>query len=245
MSDYYTASNDPPDNSDAEPGVLRAEHQAMAFGFTKVAGYTGNGGKIVAINAGGTAQEAVPATGTGDVVRATSPALVAPALGTPQSGNLQNCTGLPVGSITGFATGIATWLANSSVANLLAALTGGVLAALGTVQSWTKAQRGTPVALTSSAGSIAVDLDLANNFTHTLTENTTLAAPSNPVAGQSGSIVITQHASAAKTLAYNAFWKFPGGIVPTVSTGASAVDVLSYYVESGTRATCVLLRDVK
>jgi hypothetical protein len=34
-------------------------------------------------------------TGTGDFVRATSPTLVAPALGTPASGNLANCTGYP------------------------------------------------------------------------------------------------------------------------------------------------------
>lgn len=39
---------------------------------------------------GGTA-----ATGTGAVVRATSPSLTTPALGTPASGNLANCTGYP------------------------------------------------------------------------------------------------------------------------------------------------------
>lgn len=116
---------------------------------------------------------------------------------------------------------------------------------LGTANSWTKAQRGTPVALTSAAASIAVDLSLANNFTHTLTENTTLAAPSNAVAGQSGVLVLTQHASAPKTLAYNAFWKFPSGVVPVLTATNSAVDTFSYYVESATRATCNMLNDVK
>lgn len=44
-------------------------------------------------------------TGTGGLVRATSPTLVTPALGTPSSGTLTNCTGLPVaGGGTGRAT---------------------------------------------------------------------------------------------------------------------------------------------
>ncbi|HQS59720.1 MAG: hypothetical protein B7Y56_02980 [Gallionellales bacterium 35-53-114] len=115
---------------------------------------------------------------------------------------------------------------------------------LGTANSFTKGQRGTPVALTSSAASMAIDLSLANHFTHTTSENTTLAAPSNAVAGQSGLIVITQGAT-ARTLAYNAFWKFAGGTVPTLTATIGAVDVFGYYVESASRATCSLLKDIK
>jgi len=43
-------------------------------------------------------------TGTGALVFANSPTLVTPALGTPASGVLTNCTGLPAGSVTGLAT---------------------------------------------------------------------------------------------------------------------------------------------
>ena len=103
---------------------------------------------------------------------------------------------------------------------------------------------GTVTALTSTAASMAINLALANNFSHTTTENTTLAAPSNPVAGQSGVIVITQGAT-PRLLAYNTFWKFPGGTIPTLTASASAVDVLAYYIESATRATCQLIKDVK
>jgi len=54
----------------------------------------------------------------------TSPTLVTPALGTPASGTLTNCTGLPVASgVSGLATGIATFLATPSSANLRTALT--------------------------------------------------------------------------------------------------------------------------
>ncbi|HEX7936771.1 MAG TPA: hypothetical protein VF573_27370 [Paraburkholderia sp.] len=50
-------------------------------------------------------------TGSGDVVLATSPTLVTPALGTPASGVLTNCTGLQVSTgVAGLGTGVATAL---------------------------------------------------------------------------------------------------------------------------------------
>jgi len=61
-------------------------------------------------------------TGSGAAVFATSPTLVTPILGTPQSGTLTNCT-LPVGGLTGLGTGVATWFATPSSANLIAAVT--------------------------------------------------------------------------------------------------------------------------
>lgn len=69
-------------------------------------------------------------TGTGGLVRETSPTiasptLTTPALGTPASGTLTNCTGLPVSSgVSGLGTGVATFLATPSSANLAAAVTG-------------------------------------------------------------------------------------------------------------------------
>jgi hypothetical protein len=63
-------------------------------------------------------------TGTGALVFATSPTLVTPLLGTPTSGTLTNCTGLPISSgVSGLGTGIATFLATPSSANLAAAVT--------------------------------------------------------------------------------------------------------------------------
>lgn len=43
-------------------------------------------------------------TGSGGLVRATSPTLVTPALGTPSSGTLTNCTGLPISGVTNLQT---------------------------------------------------------------------------------------------------------------------------------------------
>jgi hypothetical protein len=63
-------------------------------------------------------------TGTGNNVLATSPTLVTPALGTPSSATLTNATGLPVSTgISGLGSGVATFLATPSSANLAAAVT--------------------------------------------------------------------------------------------------------------------------
>ena len=62
-------------------------------------------------------------TGTGSLVFATSPTLVTPALGTPASGTLTNTTGFPTANLAGLGTGVATFLATPSSANLATALT--------------------------------------------------------------------------------------------------------------------------
>lgn len=63
-------------------------------------------------------------TGSGALVFATSPTLVTPILGTPTSATLTNATGLPISTgVSGLGTGVATFLATPSSANLLAALT--------------------------------------------------------------------------------------------------------------------------
>jgi len=63
-------------------------------------------------------------TGSGNTVLSTSPTLVTPVLGTPASATLTNATGLPVATgISGLGTGVATFLATPSSANLAAALT--------------------------------------------------------------------------------------------------------------------------
>ena len=63
-------------------------------------------------------------TGTGGLVRATSPTLTTPNLGTPSAVTLTNATGLPISTgVSGLGTGIATFLATPSSANLRAAIT--------------------------------------------------------------------------------------------------------------------------
>jgi hypothetical protein len=101
----------------------------------------------------------------------------------------------------------------------------------------------TPLALTSTGASIALNAALGNNFYHLTTENTTLAEPTNAVAGQFITITITQ-GTPARALGYAAFWKFPQGYVPPLTATVGAVDTLFAYVEQGaTQAICRIAND--
>jgi hypothetical protein len=63
-------------------------------------------------------------TGSGSVVLATSASLTTPALGTPSSGTLTSCTGLPISTgVSGLGSGVATFLGTPSSANLATAVT--------------------------------------------------------------------------------------------------------------------------
>jgi hypothetical protein len=63
-------------------------------------------------------------TGSGSAVFATSPTLVTPVLGTPSSGTLTNCTGLPISSgVSGLGANVATFLGTPSSSNLASAVT--------------------------------------------------------------------------------------------------------------------------
>lgn len=110
----------------------------------------GTSGRVLYDNAGTVGEKAV--TGTGDVVLATSPVLTTPNLGTPSAATLTNATGLPVSTgISGLGTGVATFLATPSSANLAAAVTdetGSGALVFATSPTLTTPNLGTPSALT-------------------------------------------------------------------------------------------------
>lgn len=105
--------------------------------------FTGTDGSSVAFGAGGTvayianklsvfaattsaelAGVISDETGTGLLVFATNPVFTTPNLGTPSAAVLTNATGLPISTgISGLGTGVATFLATPSSANLAAAIT--------------------------------------------------------------------------------------------------------------------------
>lgn len=96
----------------------------------------------------------------------------------------------------------------------------------------------TITALTDGA-TITPDFSASCNFSLTIAGNRTMANPINAVAGQSGSIFITQDATGSRTLAWGAYWDFPNGTAPTLTTTANAVDRVDYIVRSSTSIQAV------
>lgn len=117
-------------------------------------------------------------------------------------------------------------------------------AKLGVTQLFTRAQRGQIVALTDGA-TITPDFSLANNFSLTIGGHRTLANPTNIAAGQTGSIYITQDGTGSRTLAFGSAWDFEGGLVPSLSPAAAAVDELVYSVRTTGSISAALKSDVK
>ncbi len=113
--------------------------------------------------------------------------------------------------------------------------------AIDTAQTWTKGQRAEVTALTDAA-TIAVDFADSNNFSVTLGGNRTLGNPTNQVAGQSGSLFVTQDGTGNRTLSYSSDWEFAGGAAPTLSTAANAVDRIDYIVRASGSIHAVLTK---
>jgi hypothetical protein len=94
----------------------------------------------------------------------------------------------------------------------------------------------TPKTNSSATGSVAVDFATGDNHHLTLTGNVTSLTASNEVAGQSGVIVFTQDGTGGRTVSLSAsdYETAGGGGSPaiTLSSAASAVDVVPYYVRA-------------
>jgi hypothetical protein len=73
--------------------------------------------------------------------------------------------------------------------------------------------------------------------------NRTLKAPTNCTVGQSGNIYFIQDSTGSRTLGYNTAWQFVSASVPSLSTGASDVDLLTYMARSATTIDAVLLKN--
>lgn len=148
-------------------------------------------------------------TGTGAVVRATSPTLVGPALGTPSSGTLTNCTGLVV---AGGGTGVASTTA-------YAVLCGGTTST-GALQSVASVGTSGQVLTSNGAGALPTFQAASAAAAGTLT-GTTLAA--NVVTSSLTSVGTLS----AGSIPYSLVTGGPSsvsGANPTASVGLTAVN---------------------
>ena len=125
---------------------------------------------------------------------------------------IKSISGNYVYNITSFASGL---LAQSDAASIRSTL--GLIidsnvqsydantAKRNVVQGWTQSQRFTPVAITSSAGALAVDCDVHQVATHLLTANTTVSAATNQANGKIITLIFT--GASTYTLAWNSNYK--------------------------------------
>tara|TARA_R100001369_G_scaffold67748_1_gene95169 strand:+ start:2250 stop:3740 length:1491 start_codon:yes stop_codon:yes gene_type:complete len=79
---------------------------------------------------------------------------------------------------------------------------------------------------------IESDFGSGTNFSITLAGNRTLQNPKGLVAGQSGSIFVTQDGTGSQTLAFGSFFHFAAATAPTLTTTANAIDRIDYIVKS-------------
>lgn len=103
MSDYYNHTGYPVQGAAGLSVDARTEFDSIATAFTKIAGYTGFGGRIVRINAGGTAQEAVTLATATIESYADAQAGTHTLLGTVAGTNTITATATP--TLTAYATG--------------------------------------------------------------------------------------------------------------------------------------------
>ena len=88
---------------------------------------------------------------------------------------------------------------------------------------------------TSNTGSVTLDFDANQNFVLTLTGNVTLANPSTEKVGQSGFIAFIQDGTGSRTLTLGTDYESAGGSGITLTTTASATDLVPYVVVASNR----------
>ena len=93
---------------------------------------------------------------------------------------------------------------------------------------WTKAQSFDEAAITSTSNAVAWNVTVAQCAVHTMTENTTISAPSNIKAGATYVIRIVQ-AAGVYTLAWNAVFKWGAGDAPVAPAASGDVILVSFY----------------
>jgi len=140
----------------------------------------------------------------------TSSVFVTPTLGTPVSGTLTTCTGLPISTgVSGLATGIATFLGAPSSSNLRGALTDET--GTGFAVFATSPTLITPILGAATATSIVSGLIATTAAASTIASATTIAptAPITIISGTAAIVTITAPAPISAS----------GGTITFIPTG--------------------------
>ena len=91
-----------------------------------------------------------------------------------------------------------------------------------------------------SSGVCRLNFGAGNNFEVVLNAGTsTFATPVNASGGQTGAITLRQDNTGTRLVAYSGAWSFASNTAPTLTTTASGVDLLAYYVVNPARILAV------
>ena len=109
---------------------------------------------------------------------------------------------------------------------------GGIGIATLNTNTWLQ-QQGFGTQTLTDAATISWNVQTQQVAKVTLGGNRTLDAPTNMVDGFTYILRVIQDGTGSRTLAYNAVYKWPGGVAPVLSTAINAIDILTF-VSDGT-----------
>lgn len=149
-------------------------------------------------------------------------------------GDLIAFNGMAWDKIDGVASEVISVAGRTGTVVLTTSDIGGIAsyARLDTAQQYTAQQNAQSATLTDGA-SISWNLNSQQAASVTLGGNRTLANPTNMANIGTYVLIVKQDGTGSRTLSYGTAYKWPGGTPPTLSTGANAVDILSF-VSDGT-----------
>jgi len=134
-------------------------------------------------------------------------------------------------STTGTITNLTTTLTGDLTISTGSATVGTRVAVVDTAQEYTATHNFNATTLTSGA-SIAWALPSNQVSRLVLSTNGTMADPTGKVDGATYMLIVTQ-GTGSNTLSWNATYKFPGAITPTLTTGSGVSDIFTF-VSNGT-----------
>lgn len=214
--------------------VSNATHTGDATGSTALTVVKINGVLMSGLGTGilkNTTTTGVPSIATAG----TDYVVPAGALGTPSSGTLTSCTGLPIATgVSGLATGVATFLATPTSANLKSAITDE--SGAGSLVFTVAATLFRPIIYTVievktapviSAGVLALDCNAGNVFHVSLNAAITSITFSNiPTTGNAYGLTLAFTADGtARSVTWPAAVIWSGGTAPTLTSTLNKVDI--------------------
>jgi len=98
---------------------------------------------------------------------------------------------------------------------------------------------------TTFGSTTTFDFSTFNDSAVILTGNITTMTLTNVTSGKAGTIAFVQDATGSRTAVFNTIFKFAAGAVPSLTTTANAVDILSYACRTATFCVASLMKDVR